>query len=183
MLKLLNVSLYEASFVWSMPFNNDFLDPSSQSNRDEDNLVNIDGFIIFYRVLDRNVGKFDPNFDSETMFEESSLQQDDLQQRNRFYKPNNWETISVSDKHQGHTLRNLRCGTLYQIRLEAFNEMGSGESSDVLQFSTLGQGELILGDGTDHNSYLYQNHLNFECEKVSNIEKKTKNNFHKMNSR
>lgn len=54
---------------------------------------------------------------------------------------NNWETISVSSKMNGYTLRSLRCGTSYRLRVEAFNEMGSGEQSDTLEFSTLGRGK------------------------------------------
>ncbi len=56
---------------------------------------------------------------------------------------NNWETISVSSKMTGYTLRSLRCGTGYRLRVEAFNEMGSGEQSDTLEFSTLGRGKFF----------------------------------------
>lgn len=109
------------------------------------NSINIDGFIISYRPLVKRVsmsytslGVDDYDIDDQ----DDSLNNDfGSRSYERKYQANNWETISVSEKLQGHTLQNLRCGTLYQIRVEAFNEMGSGEPSDVLQFSTLGQGE------------------------------------------
>lgn len=111
------------------------------------NSINIDGFIISYRPLVKRASMLYSSLGTDDYDIDDHVDDDDLdsdfgsRSYERKYQANNWETISVSEKLQGHTLQNLRCGTLYQIRVEAFNEMGSGEPSDVLQFSTLGQGE------------------------------------------
>lgn len=118
---------------------------------DNQNPINIEGYIISYRALIKRITAFsgssivdDTLFDQAEFIHPDSIddENDEQQLYGRKYQANNWETISVSEKIQGHTLRNLRCGTLYQVRVEAFNEMGNGEPSDVLQFSTLGQGKI-----------------------------------------
>lgn len=154
-IKLTNVSLYEASFIWSMPhvnhnngneIGNEILNDFDMDNQ---NPINIEGYIISYRALIKRITAFSGSSIVDDTFEQAEFihpdsiddENDEQQLYSRKYQANNWETISVSEKIQGHTLRNLRCGTLYQVRVEAFNEMGNGEPSDVLQFSTLGQGK------------------------------------------
>ena len=52
-----------------------------------------------------------------------------------------WQSVTISSPStSSFTIRNLRCGTEYICRIEAFNEMGSGRPSDLLRFSTLGSG-------------------------------------------
>ena len=51
-----------------------------------------------------------------------------------------WETIQLTRQHKSYVLRNLRCGTTYIIKVEAFNEVGTGKPSDELRFTTNGKG-------------------------------------------
>ena len=51
-----------------------------------------------------------------------------------------WETIQLTRQHKSYVLRNLRCGTTYIVKVEAFNEVGTGRPSDELRFTTNGKG-------------------------------------------
>lgn len=61
------------------------------------------------------------------------------------FKPDfgSWETVELQPYQESHTVRNLRCGTTYGMTLAAVNEVGTGESSDVLEVSTDGGGRLL----------------------------------------
>lgn len=52
-----------------------------------------------------------------------------------------WQSVTISSSSTStYTLQNLRCGSEYIVRIEAFNEMGSGKPSEPIRFSTLGTG-------------------------------------------
>lgn len=109
----------------------------------------IDGFIISYRVLKKFVldafnGNGNNNIDQINGITVGNKKQYNSKSSTNANSINNWETITVSKKLSGYTLRNLRCGTNYRLRVEAFNEMGSGEASDILEFSTLGRGNDLI---------------------------------------
>lgn len=124
-LKLYNVTSYEASFMWQASFDShDSLDSS------------LDGYIISFRSLAKQPSLFQGTHKEPEDTGDESLEQKDR----KYYQLNEWETISLSEKYNSYTLRNLKCGTLYRIKVEAFNEMGNGEASDVLEFVTVGQG-------------------------------------------
>ncbi|CAG2122094.1 unnamed protein product, partial [Medioppia subpectinata] len=79
----------------------------------------VDGFIISYRT-DTTTG----SANSGTAGSEQSAQ---------------WETIQLTRQHKNYVLRNLRCGTTYIVKIEAFNEVGTGRPSDELRFTTQGK--------------------------------------------
>jgi hypothetical protein len=83
--------------------------------RDDGNQV--DGFIISYRI--------DAGAGGGGAGSEQSAQ---------------WETIQLTRQHKSYVLRNLRCGTTYIVKIEAFNEVGTGRASDELRFTTVGKG-------------------------------------------
>lgn len=119
-------------------------------------MANIDGYIISFYAIYKHSPVYQDRKD-RTDVESVDTNEDSTEQR-KYYQTNNWETISVSEKFNTYTLRNLKCGTLYRIKVEAFNEMGNGESSDVLEFATMGQG----------------NAQNYENEKKCHIQIKQK---------
>ena len=49
-----------------------------------------------------------------------------------------WDRVDVAANISSHSLRNLRCGTIYQFFMEAINEFGVGERTDTLTMSTQG---------------------------------------------
>ena len=49
-----------------------------------------------------------------------------------------WDRVDVGANISSHSLRNLRCGTIYQFFMEAINEFGVGERTDTLTLSTQG---------------------------------------------
>lgn len=50
-----------------------------------------------------------------------------------------WQSVTISSSSATNfMLKNLRCGSEYVTRIEAFNEMGSGRPSEMIRFSTLG---------------------------------------------
>ena len=166
-MRLHNVSSYEASILWSasseastnpldqivvtgsdgpdlMVTGSGGSGPSSASS--STSATAIDGFIISYRAVNR-LSKVSSPFESienDGMISAGENSGRKSLSMNSNINNNNWETISVSSKMNGYTLRSLRCGTGYRLRVEAFNEMGSGEQSDTLEFSTLGRGKFLL---------------------------------------
>ncbi|XP_046664820.1 Down syndrome cell adhesion molecule-like protein Dscam2 isoform X1 [Homalodisca vitripennis] len=61
------------------------------------------------------------------------------------YKPEfgDWETAQVSATAQKYTLENLWCGSRYQISVTAYNSIGTGDESDVLNTRTKGSKPII----------------------------------------
>jgi Down syndrome cell adhesion molecule-like protein 1 len=56
------------------------------------------------------------------------------------YKPEfgEWETADVSVDAQKHSIENLYCGSRYQVYATAYNTIGAGEQSDILNLRTKG---------------------------------------------
>ncbi|KAK2577361.1 hypothetical protein KPH14_003477 [Odynerus spinipes] len=61
------------------------------------------------------------------------------------YKPEfgDWETIQISSSAQKYTLENLWCGSRYQIYVTAYNSIGTGDPSDILNTRTKGSKPII----------------------------------------
>ncbi|XP_076227123.1 Down syndrome cell adhesion molecule 1 isoform X27 [Nomia melanderi] len=61
------------------------------------------------------------------------------------YKPEfgDWETAQISSTDQEHTLENLWCGSRYQIYVTAYNGIGTGDPSDMLNTRTKGSKPII----------------------------------------
>jgi hypothetical protein len=55
-----------------------------------------------------------------------------------------WETVQLTRQHKSYVLRNLKCGTAYIVKIEAFNEVGNGKPSDELRFTTSGKGNFYF---------------------------------------
>lgn len=134
-IRLLNVTSYEASIGWEIdepPFE---LDVSSGNVKDESSR-NIDGYIISYRAMSRKYVLESGSIDAA---ERALIEQNNKMTSMKLLNTNSWETITVTRKASSYTLRNLRCGTNYRLKVEAFNEMGNGLPSDTLEFATIGR--------------------------------------------
>ncbi|XP_012286215.1 Down syndrome cell adhesion molecule-like protein Dscam2 isoform X2 [Orussus abietinus] len=61
------------------------------------------------------------------------------------YKPefDDWKTIQISATTQKYTLENLWCGFPYQIYVTAYNGIGTGDPSDILNIRTKGSKPII----------------------------------------
>ncbi|XP_058804461.1 cell adhesion molecule Dscam2 isoform X16 [Phymastichus coffea] len=61
------------------------------------------------------------------------------------YKPEfgDWETVQISHTASKYTLENLWCGTRYQLYVTAYNTIGMGEPSDILNSRTKGSKPII----------------------------------------
>ncbi|OAD62724.1 Down syndrome cell adhesion molecule-like protein Dscam2, partial [Eufriesea mexicana] len=61
------------------------------------------------------------------------------------YKPEfgDWETAQMSSTAQKYTLENLWCGSRYQIYVTAYNGIGTGDPSDMLNTRTKGSKPII----------------------------------------
>ncbi|XP_014598825.1 PREDICTED: Down syndrome cell adhesion molecule-like protein Dscam2 isoform X38 [Polistes canadensis] len=61
------------------------------------------------------------------------------------YKPEfgDWETVQISSTAQKYTLENLWCGSRYQIYVTAYNSIGTGDPSDILNTRTKGSKPII----------------------------------------
>ncbi|XP_048506692.1 Down syndrome cell adhesion molecule-like protein Dscam2 isoform X9 [Athalia rosae] len=61
------------------------------------------------------------------------------------YKPEfgDWETLQVSSTAQKYTLESLWCGSRYQIYVTAYNGIGTGDPSDILNTRTKGSKPII----------------------------------------
>lgn len=61
------------------------------------------------------------------------------------YKPEfgEWETVQVASQAQKYTLENLWCGSRYQIYVTAYNAIGTGDPSDILNTKTKGSKPVI----------------------------------------
>ncbi|KAL6260463.1 hypothetical protein P5V15_007988, partial [Pogonomyrmex californicus] len=61
------------------------------------------------------------------------------------YKPEfgDWETVQISSTAQKYTLENLWCGSRYQIYVTAYNGIGIGDASDILNTRTKGSKPII----------------------------------------
>lgn len=61
------------------------------------------------------------------------------------YKPEfgEWETADVSTEAQKHTIENLYCGSRYQVYSTAYNTIGAGEQSDILNLRTKGSKPIL----------------------------------------
>ncbi|KAK7068698.1 hypothetical protein SK128_024054 [Halocaridina rubra] len=58
-----------------------------------------------------------------------------------YYKPefSNWESVQVPASTRTYTLVDLWCGSRYQIYASAYNKIGTGESSEILNTRTKGK--------------------------------------------
>lgn len=52
-----------------------------------------------------------------------------------------WEEIEIDKNDEVITLENLRCGTLYHLYMTAYNKVGAGEPSQIVQVATKGAGK------------------------------------------
>lgn len=61
------------------------------------------------------------------------------------YKPEfgEWETVDVSVDAQKHVIENLYCGSRYQVYSTAYNTIGAGEPSDILNLRTKGSKPIL----------------------------------------
>ncbi|XP_076173894.1 Down syndrome cell adhesion molecule 1 isoform X32 [Ptiloglossa arizonensis] len=61
------------------------------------------------------------------------------------YKPEfgDWDTAQISSTAQKYTLENLWCGSRYQIYVTAYNGIGTGDPSDMLNTRTKGSKPII----------------------------------------
>ncbi|XP_068085343.1 cell adhesion molecule Dscam1 [Anabrus simplex] len=61
------------------------------------------------------------------------------------YKPEfgDWETVQVPSQAQKYTLEGLWCGSRYQIYVTAYNGIGTGDPSDILNTRTKGSKPVI----------------------------------------
>ncbi|XP_031772523.1 Down syndrome cell adhesion molecule-like protein Dscam2 isoform X3 [Apis florea] len=61
------------------------------------------------------------------------------------YKPEfgDWDTAQISSTVQKYTLENLLCGSRYQIYVTAYNGIGTGDPSDMLNTRTKGSKPII----------------------------------------
>ncbi|XP_014478246.1 PREDICTED: Down syndrome cell adhesion molecule-like protein Dscam2 [Dinoponera quadriceps] len=61
------------------------------------------------------------------------------------YKPEfgDWETAQIGSAIQKYTLENLWCGSRYQIYVTAYNGIGTGDPSDILNTRTKGSKPII----------------------------------------
>ncbi|XP_043478431.1 Down syndrome cell adhesion molecule-like protein Dscam2 isoform X23 [Leptopilina heterotoma] len=50
-----------------------------------------------------------------------------------------WETVQIGSNTQKYTLENLLCGSRYQVYVTAYNGIGTGKPSDILNIRTKGQ--------------------------------------------
>lgn len=55
-----------------------------------------------------------------------------------------WQSIQLAGPQRSHQLKNLECGTMYAMKIYAFNKVGKGEPSDLLTISTKGRSEYLL---------------------------------------
>lgn len=54
-----------------------------------------------------------------------------------------WDRVAVDKTETSYTLKNLWCGSRYQIYITAFNKIGAGEASPILTTKTKGYGKLF----------------------------------------
>ncbi|XP_063975858.1 cell adhesion molecule Dscam1 isoform X3 [Diachasmimorpha longicaudata] len=61
------------------------------------------------------------------------------------YKPEfgEWDTVQISSSVQKYSLENLFCGSRYQIYVTAYNGIGTGDRSDILNTRTKGSKPII----------------------------------------
>ena len=50
-----------------------------------------------------------------------------------------WEEYKLDSRETHHLLRGLQCGSKYQLFLTAFNKIGTGKPSEILQAKTKGE--------------------------------------------
>ncbi|XP_054158871.1 cell adhesion molecule DSCAM-like [Oppia nitens] len=122
LVKVDSLTTSDATLIWDLMSSSS----SSSSSLFKDSDGNqVDGFIISYR-MDGNSG-----VTTGALAEHMASNNNNIN--------NNWETIQLSGQHKKYVLRNLRCGTSYIVKVEAFNDVGTGRPSDELRFSTVGK--------------------------------------------
>ena len=163
-LKLLNTTIYEAALNWNLDDIRDSQESSISEQEQDYQLLKesgnsmplpeediVDGFIISYRSIVKNSALQESEHDE---FYRKQKSVSTSLSGSQTSISDNWETISVSGRINTYVLRSLRCGTHYRVRVEAFNDMGSGESSDLLEFSTLGKGKFLYSLFLFHQCFL-----------------------------
>ena len=55
-----------------------------------------------------------------------------------------WEEIQIDSKTDTYLLRNLWCGTKYQLYMTAYNKIGTGLPCDIVTAYTKGSGKPII---------------------------------------
>lgn len=56
----------------------------------------------------------------------------------------NWENVELESEIESYELRQLRCGTEYQIFIQAISSVGYSQSSQTLIAKTKGTSRLII---------------------------------------
>ena len=60
-----------------------------------------------------------------------------------------WRRLEVPGSADSYTLTGLQCGSKYQVRVSAFNNIGVSQPSDITPTRTLGRGKCtIIWDST-----------------------------------
>lgn len=61
------------------------------------------------------------------------------------YKPEygDWETVTIPPQTEKYTLEKLLCGTRYQVYVNAYNNIGTGDPSDNLNTRTRGEKPIV----------------------------------------
>lgn len=57
------------------------------------------------------------------------------------HEVNSYDVIKLPKNHRRYLFSNLLCGTKYLAKICAFNEVGKGEESQEIRFSTDGSGK------------------------------------------
>lgn len=79
--------------------------------------------------------------DSEPLLVDGYVLSYHLATGDKHSETDDWQSVTISSSSAStYLLQNLRCGTEYIARIEAFNEMGTGKPSEPIRFSTLGTG-------------------------------------------
>lgn len=60
-----------------------------------------------------------------------------------------WEELHIESKSESHVLRNLWCGTRYQLYITAYNKIGTGLPCDIVNAYTKGTGKRYRLSRTD----------------------------------
>ena len=141
-----NVSTHEAVLSWD--YGTSQMQTSSSEAGGGGGPLLVDGYVISYHVSsvrqhDNHLGLLDFIESIGTNSGSTSSSSSSSSSTSTNMNNDDWQSVTISSPStSSFTIRNLRCGTEYIGRIEAFNEMGSGRPSELLRFSTLGNGML-----------------------------------------